>query len=145
MEIIPVNDSKIIEHAALLVEVFSQEPWLENWQLENAHDRLLCYKETPNFFGLSAIEQGELIGFLFGNYEPYQTSSQFIIKEMCVKTTKQRMGIGNKLVQQLNDYLKQNNVSSSYLLTRKGSPAELFYINNGYKLSESMGLYFKNE
>lgn len=142
MEIVQVNNSDIHSHADLLVDVFSQEPWSETWELENAHDRLLCYKNTPYFLGLSAIENGELIGFIFGNFEPYQKSSQFIIKEMCVKTENQRKGVGKKLICELNKLLKLNNVSASYLLTRKGSPAELFYLNSGYSLSESMGLYF---
>jgi len=142
MEIVQVKESDIDGHAALLVEVFSQEPWCESWVFENAHDRLLCYKKAPYFLGLSAIENGELIGFVFGNFEPYQKSSQFIIKEMCVKTKKQRTGVGKKLLSELNSLLKQSNASTSYLLTRKGGPAELFYLNSGYLLSESMGLYF---
>ncbi len=142
MEIVQVKEPDINNHAALLVEVFSQEPWCENWAIENAHDRLLCYKNAPYFLGLSAIENNELIGFMFGNFEPYQKSSQFIIKEMCVKNEKQRTGVGKKILNELNSLLKKNNSSTSYLLTRKGSPAELFYLDNGYLLSESMGLYF---
>lgn len=142
MEIVQVNQSNIESHAALLVEVFSQEPWCESWAFENAHDRLLCYKNAPYFLGLSVIENDELIGFMFGNFEPYQKSSQYIIKEMCVKTDKQRTGVGKKLLTELNSLLKQRNATASYLLTRKGSPAELFYLNSGYLLSESMGLYF---
>jgi len=142
MKIVQINNSEIYSHADLLVDVFSQEPWSETWELENAHNRLLCYKNAPYFLGLSAIKKGELIGFLFGNFEPYQKSSQFIIKEMCVKTEKQRTGVGKKLLSELNRLLKLNNASTSYLLTRKGSPAELFYLNSGYSLSESMGLYF---
>lgn len=142
MEIVQVNESDIDAHAALLVEVFSHEPWCENWAFENAHDRLLCYKNAPYFLGLSAIENGELTGFMFGNFEPYQKSSQFIIKEMCVKTKKQRTGIGKELLSELNCLLKQKNVSTSCLLTRKGSPAESFYLNSDYLLSESMGLFF---
>ena len=142
MKIVTLNDSEIESHVALIVDVFSQEPWSEIWELENAHDRLLCYKNAPNFLGLSAIVKGELIGFLFGNYEPYQKTSQFIIKEMCIKTERQRTGVGKKLINELHNILKLNNTSTSYLLTRKGSPAELFYLNSGYSLSENMGLYF---
>lgn len=142
MEIVQVNQSDIKSHAALLVEVFSQEPWCETWTLGNAPERLLCYKNAPHFLGLSAIKNDELIGFVFGNFEPYQKSSQFIIKEMCVKTDKQRTGVGKKLLAELNSLLRQRNVSISYLLTRKGSPAELFYLNSGYSLSEFMGIYF---
>ena len=142
MVIVSINNSEIDIHAALLVEVFSKEPWSEKWEFENAYDRLMCYKKAPYFLGLSAIEEGRLIGFMFGNFEPYQTSSHFIIKEMCVKTEKQRTGVGKRLISELNNHLKQKNATSSYLLTRKGSPAELFYLNSGYSLSESMGLYF---
>lgn len=142
MEIVQVKESTIDSHAALLVEVFSQEPWCESWAVENAHDRLLCYQNSPYFLGLSAIVNDELIGFLFGNFEPYQKSSQYIIKEMCVKTKNQRTGVGKKLLSELNSLLKKSNAATSYLLTRKGSPAESFYLNSGYLLSESMGLYF---
>ena len=94
MEIVSLDNSEIDSHAALLVEVFSQKTWSEEWELENSHDRLMCYKKAPYFLGLSAIEERELIGFMFGNFEAYQKSSHFIIKEMCVKTEKQRTGVG---------------------------------------------------
>lgn len=128
MEIASINNSEIDSHAALLVGVFSQEPCSEKWELKKAHDRLMCYQKAPYFSDLSAIEEGELTGFMFGNFEPYQKSSHFIIKEMCVKTERQRSGVGKKLLSELNNHLKQNNATSSYLLTRKGSPAELFYL-----------------
>ncbi|MBL1277545.1 MAG: GNAT family N-acetyltransferase [Ectothiorhodospiraceae bacterium] len=143
MEITQINGTKIDNHANLLVEVFSQAPWSESWEFKNAHDRLLCYKDAPYFLGLSAIHNNELIGFIFGNLEPYQKSSHFLLKEMCVKKENQRTGVGKKLINKLHQILKSREVDSVILLTRKKSPAEQFYMNKGYNLSETMGLYFK--
>jgi len=143
MKIILENSSELERHAALLVDVFSQKPWCEKWEVDHAYDRLVYYVNTPHFLGLSAIEDDELIGFLFGNFEPYQASSHFIIKEMCVKTDQQRKGIGKQLLSELYPHLKKNKAASCFLLTRRDSPAETFYLDNGYTLSESMRVYFK--
>ena len=141
MEIVNINQAEIRAHAELMTEVFGQEPWNEEWDIQDAHDRLLCYKNAPLFLGLSAIDHGELKGFVLGNFEPYQKSSHFHVKEMCVKKESQRQGVGKKLINSLHNILESKDVGSAILLTRKGSPAESFYFKCGYKLAESMGLY----
>jgi len=124
--------------------VFNQAPWSEDWRFENAHDRLLCYIDAPYFTGLSAFHNKELIGCIFGNLEPYQESSHFLLKEMCVKKQNQRTGVGKKLINELHMLLKSRKVNSVTVLTKKGIPAEKFYRSSGYHLSEAMGLYFKD-
>ena len=143
MRIIEIKKNNIQNHAKLFVETFTQEPWLEDWTIETAYSRLFCYQNTPNFIGLSVIKEDKLIGFIFGNIEPYQRSFHFLLKEMCVKVEYQREGIGKKLMLQLDKILKEKEVTSVILLTQKGSSAEKFYLNSGYSVAASMGLYFK--
>jgi GNAT superfamily N-acetyltransferase len=143
MKIIEINKDDIAKHAKLFIEVFRNPPWSESWEEEIAYNRLLCYQNTPNFIGLSAIEDDKLIGFIFGNIEPFQKTSHYVLKEMCVKEENQRMGVGKELIQKLHEVLRLHDVGSSILLTQRETPAEIFYSNNGYKLSSTMGLYIK--
>ena len=143
MTITEIKNSNIQTHAQLLVDTFTEEPWLEDWTIDIAHNRLLCYQNTSNFIGLSCLKNNELIAFIFGNIEPYQNSSHFLLKEMCVKKEFQGEGIGKKLIAKLHGKLKQEKVDSVILLTQKESLAEKFYMSSGYELADSMGLYFK--
>lgn len=143
MKITEIKNSNIQIHAQLLVDTFTEEPWLEDWTVETAYSRLICYQHTPNFIGLSCVKDDELIAFIFGNIEPYQKSFHFLLKEMCVKKKFQGEGIGKKLIENLHEKLKKEKVGSVILLTQKESLAEKFYMSSGYALADSMGLYFK--
>ena len=141
MNITEITSSDVEEFASLYASTFNLPPWNENWSVESAASRLICYRNTPNFVGFSARNDNELVGFIFGNYEPYQDESLFLLKEMCVHSNYQRSAIGTQLLNELHLRLSKERISTVNLLTRTGSSAESFYLKNGYYKSQSTRLY----
>ena len=141
MEITEITTKDIEEFAELYTLTFNHPPWSEDWSLESAIARLTCYRNTPNFIGVSAYSPDRLAGFIFGNCEPYQDNALYLLKEMCVHPEHQRSGVGTELLQSLHSILARKDISTVNLLTRSGGTAESFYLKNGYYKSSTMGLY----
>ncbi|PCJ57519.1 MAG: hypothetical protein COA79_15925 [Planctomycetota bacterium] len=141
MNIEEIVTENITEFAELFANTFSLPPWSEGWSIDSSSERLGCFRNTPNFIGLAAYEEKKLLGFIFGNYEPYLDYKLFNLKEMCVKLEYQRKSVGTKLLTKLHEILLLQNISRVNLLTRSDSMAENFYLKNGYYKSKVMGLY----
>lgn len=131
-------------HARLYTAVFNGEPWNERWRVANANERLSCYRRTPNFIGVEAKEGEVLHGFILGNYEPYQAGKVYVLKEMCVATQVQRKGVGAQMLDKLHSILRDNNIETVNLITRKDSDAESFYMKHGYAQAQRLGLYIRH-
>lgn len=138
MIIAEVETRQLNEFSALYVDVFNQPPWNEGWTVEAANERLGCYRETPNFVGISARMNGCLVGFIFGNFEPYQNECLFLLKEMCVSLACQRTGVGSAMLTRLHQVLESRGVTTVNLLTRIDTSAEQFYLKRGYYKSEKI-------
>ncbi|MCB1666400.1 MAG: GNAT family N-acetyltransferase [Pseudomonadales bacterium] len=141
MEITEILDSDVSIYAELYVHVFNSPPWKENWTLPSAIERLDFYRRTPGFIGFCVHERSSLVGFVLGNYEPYQQGKVYLLKEMCIAPERQRSGLGSSLLEKLHSALKERDICLINLITRIGHPAEGFYLKNNYLRVPSMGLY----
>ena len=131
-------------HARLYTTVFNGQPWNENWSVANASQRLNCYRSTPNFIGVEAHEGEALLGFIIGNFEPYQSGQVYVLKEMCVATQVQRKGVGAQMLGKLHAILQDSKIETVNLVTRKDSDAESFYMKHGYAQAQRVGLYIRH-
>lgn len=123
--------------ARLYLSVFNAPPWNDQWTLETAHRRLADTLNTPEALGLIALE-GELMGFCIGYSEQWFDGKYFHLKELCVRTDRQRTGIGTHLLHHLEQMLHEMQIARLYLLTMRGSPAEEFYAKRGYSTNTNM-------
>lgn len=89
-------------------------------------------------FGVSAIENEEIIGFIFGTRRAWWNGDEFFINEMCVDTDRQNKGIGKALLHHLREVMETEAVTAISLLTDRGIPAEAFYKRNGFKEIERL-------
>lgn len=120
--------------------VFNEPPWDDEWTVETARTRLVEIMETPGYRGYSAFLVEELVGLVLGNLEQWYTGQHFYLKEMCVRPSCQRRGIGTTMLEDLTEELRSEGVERVYLLTRQASPAREFYESNGFHLNERMGM-----
>lgn len=116
----------------LMINVFNNEPWNDNWTYEGAEKYLLDYIATPGFKGIVADEDNKIKGFIFGFRKRWWQADEFYINEMCVQISEQRNGIGTKLIKYLEDSLVAEGIENITLLTDRGIPAEEFYKKNGF-------------
>ena len=141
MDIVQVTAKDLEKCAELFAHVFSQPPWNESWTIAQAKERLSFFLKTPNFVGLAAYSSEEVVGFIYGNYEPFQDKRVYLLKEMSIHPNLQGKGIGSELIQELHVQLKKQKVSAIDLITAKDGKAANFYIKNGYSKSTEMGMY----
>jgi len=129
--------------ADLYVRVFNAEPWNDQWTLDTANNRLRDIFMTPNFVGISCIENGVLLGAAFGNCEHWYQGMHYNLREMFVAPEMQGKGIGSKLLKSMQEQIKDNNVNSIILFTSKGNETYAFYEKNGFTLLEGMAMMSK--
>lgn len=141
MDITPVTFEKLDPCAELFSEVFNLPPWNEGWSKSQALKRLEFYFNTPNFIGLCSLENNNVTGCIFGNFEPNQDNYLYFLKEMYIHPDSQRLGIGKKLIKQLNIELRERNIETLNLISKVGGKAESFYLNNGFYKSTALRLY----
>ena len=137
-----ITGNDIRSCADLFSHVFSAEPWNEPWTEEDSYKRLNHFFESKGFLGV-LLESDGLIGFALGNIEPFYFGDMFYLREMCVDTKKQSSGHGLKLLESLEQNLKNLNVNSIYLTTDIQTPASNFYQKHGFNFKETMGCYAK--
>ena len=137
MEIKLVEKNDLIKCTQNFIKVFNDEPWNDAWTLPKAQKYLLDFYHTPGFLGIVAIENEEVIGFIFGVHRTWWSGDEFYIHEMCVESQSQGKGIGKALLDYLIKSL-DNNTTNITLLTDRGIPAEAFYKKNGFKEIERL-------
>ncbi len=131
----PLTESHLNECAHLIVSAFNAEPWNENWTLDTARKTLDQTLEGPGFVGFVSVAD-EVTGFATGCPEQEDTQEVFYLETLCVKPDMQGRGVGSRLLEHLKGHLDKSGISTIYLITHKGTPAESFYKKNGYRVSE---------
>ena len=133
MEFKLLVEDDLIKCTETFIEVFNDEPWNDKWTFTKAKKYLLNFYETPGFLGVLAVENDEILGFIFGVNKVWWSGDEFFINEMCVKTKCQNKGIGRAMLNHLIKELRSSNISNIILLTDRGIPAEEFYKKNGFE------------
>ena len=129
--------------AKLYLTVFSKPPWKEHWDHNLACQRLEHIATCPGFYGISIWIESKLIGFCMGNIEPFNNTSFFYLKEVCVSHKYQNQGIGSIMLDRLVKDLQKEQVDSLYLITQRQDQLEHFYKKNGFKQDTKLCLFSK--
>ena len=129
--------------AKLYLNVFSTPPWKERWDHNLACQRLEHIANCQGFYGISIWIEKKLIGFCMGNIEPFNKTSYFYLKEVCVSNKYHNQGIGSIMLDRLVKDLQKAQVDSAYLITQRQDQLEHFYKKNGFKLDTNLLLFSK--
>lgn len=142
--IITIRDEHITECAKLYIRVFNDEPWNDKWSLEIAYKRLNDIYISPNFKGILYVENDEVKGAIFGNYEQFYEGIHYNLREMFISKELQGKGIGRKMLNELEEQLKEIGVTTIILFTSKGNKTNEFYFKNDFSEWESMAMMGKD-
>ena len=114
-------------------EVFTKEPWLDNWDDDNQLNEYLLDimgMRNPLIYGFYL--QQKLIGISIGYIKHWCSGTEYCIDEFCIITDKQRKGYGTVFIKQIEESLKQKNIHVIYLNTERNVPAYHFYKKVGF-------------
>ena len=129
MEIVysDVDHDHLAYCSELFVSTFKEPPWNEDWDIEDAFERLSAFLACPKTIAIKAEFKGRICGFLMGEIERWKKTNVYFLKEMCVTPSMQRQGIGKTMMAKLETMLKEKKVSRIYLITQRESVPSTFY------------------
>ena len=131
----PVRYGDLARLAASYMYTFNGAPWLDEWTVETAMQRLTELYHAPHFYGIAVFRNGEPIGALLGRSEHYFDRKAFQIVELWIEPEAQRQGIGQALL----DTLKADKPEERlYLITMKTDQTEGFYEKNGFVVQDGL-------
>ncbi len=130
--------------AELYLKVFSADPWYDDWlSLDQVRYYLRELIENPVFEGFVAYENTRVVAVCLGHRRSWWMGKELFIDEFYVENERQGNGIGSKLLNYVNEYLKKEDYGRLVLLTNKGIPAQEFYMKNGFYNNEQRTVMFK--
>ncbi|AOR23034.1 GNAT family N-acetyltransferase [Clostridium taeniosporum] len=142
MEILKINESDIKECAKIFIEAFNEEPWNDKWTIENAYRRLQDIYKSPNFVGIKYVENNKIYGALFGNCEEWFKGRHFNIKEVFVSKKIQGKSIGSKLIEGIQNEVKNLGVDFMFLSTQSNN-LKKFYLKHNFEETNSLCIMSK--
>lgn len=142
----PIKSIDILETCAgILVEAYNAEPWNDAWTQEIALEKLSIFYHTPQFIGWTASINGEVVGSCVGNIEPYFTGNYYYLKDMFVKPSFQKRGVGNLLMDAIKKHLDTINVNMIILFTGNQHFPFRFYQKSGFSEMDGMRMMILNK
>ena len=66
MEFKKFTENDLVKCTKTFIEIFNDEPWNDKWTVERAEHYLSDYYHTPGFTGVLAMEENEIVGFIYG-------------------------------------------------------------------------------
>ena len=130
MLIEPMTRDRMEAYVRVFIQAFGGEPWNEPWTPEQAEGRLARFMDSASYYGLAAEADGEIVGFILGQFEQYYDGLRFYIQEFCCAAP--GGGVGTKLLAELERALKEEGVVRTYLMTIHGDSTEGYYQRRGY-------------
>lgn len=132
-------ETKDLEQCAKIFrEAFSEEDWGCVWTQQRAELYLSDYAANPKFVGFVSEDNGVIDGAIFACKKVSWNNDEIYVDELIVDPQKQRSGIGQKLVDAIKDYSKENGLAGLVLYTHEQAPAKRFYEKNGFQISEGV-------
>ncbi len=133
MHITEFSTNMIDECTDLFLNVFTREPWHDQWASpQDAKKYLESHYAFNSFLGYVAVYDHRIVGASFGFIKPWQRGLEYYINEFFVDTAVQGKGIGTLLLKQIAADIKGKNMNAIILTTQKAFPAYGFYVKNGF-------------
>ena len=132
-----IDDKEEIK--AVFVDVFTKEPWCDDWSDKEQLDLYICDLVGQSYsltYGLYD-DEGELIGISLGYIKHWYSGTEYIINELCIKSERQGVGAGTFFISEIEKAIKAFGLKQIFLLTDSNVPAYEFYRKNGFTGSET--------
>jgi aminoglycoside 6'-N-acetyltransferase I len=138
------NWGDLDECAELFKNVFSADPWFDEWvSMDQSRNYLKELVENPVFEGFLMCEDSKIVAVCLGHRRSWWMGKEFFVDEFFVENGRQGNGIGTRAVDLLVKTLQEDEYTRLTLLTNKNIPAETFYLKNGFYNNEKRTVMVK--
>lgn len=142
MELIKWNVSNKKEIKNFFKDVFTKEPWNDDWSHDEQLDNyIIDLIGNKNSLTLAYFDDDKLVALAMGHIKHWYSATEYYIDELCVKP--QHQGIGGKFIDAIEEYLVKHNIKVIFLLTEKNVPAYNFYKKHKFKELENNVAFVK--
>ena len=144
MELIKLDLSNKNEVKDFFREVFTKDPWNDDWSDEEQLDNYIVdLMGNHNSLTLAYFDDDKLAALAVGHIKHWYSATEYYIDELCVKTELQGQGIGGNFVNAVEEYLLKQGIKAIFLLTDKDVPAYDFYKKHGFEEHENNVAFVK--
>ncbi len=119
---------------ALFKDVFTKEPWLDQWDDDNQLDAYIkdLVMNSNSLTLMLVDDHGKIVAGSMGYTFHWWQGSDYYIKEFFVDHNRQGEGLGGQFINMIEEYLKDHNLKAMWLMTERNYPAYDFYKKNGF-------------
>jgi GNAT superfamily N-acetyltransferase len=125
-----------IRHFSLLFQrIFSQPPWNETWSIAFIHDLAWKIMRRPGYIGTVAEYESRPVGYAIGYELPRVPfiPGFFYLDHLFVDEEYRGIGVGGGLLAKMALLAGIRRMGTMLLMTKKNSPAEALYLDEGFK------------
>jgi len=122
-------------YCALFQRIFAQPPWNETWTLNRIDVEVKKIMSKEGFVGIVAEYESQPVGYLTGYRLPIPPiiPPLYYLDQLFVDDRYHDLGIGKSLLAKMVCLGNTRRDYGIVLLTKAHSPAERFYLGNGFK------------
>lgn len=122
---------------ALILAIFSQEPWNDSWDEEQLNQYVFELMGNANSAAFGWYEDDEFIGLALGRIKHWHTGTEYWIDEFGILPSWQGQGKGTEFLQEIKKQLVIRNIQAIVLQTDRTVPAYSFYRKRGFSPIEN--------
>ena len=138
-------ESFLPEMAELYSSAFKGEPWNDEWsdtfQLNEYVKEISGGYRALNY-GL--LIDGKLAAMSLGMMRHWWEGTNYNIEEFCVSPEMQGQGVGSRLMQLVENDIREKGLAGIFLQTDNDKPSYRFYMKNGFKELNSHVSFYKS-
>ncbi len=127
-----VKRSEIVKIVPLFINSFSESPYSENWESDQAMKRLTKAFMAGREFCLLAEENGRIVGFAFSRVQAWDDGLHVFIEDFAVDPKYRNKGIGSMLVGKIEELARAKGFTAINLTANFKSDAMSFWKKQGY-------------
>lgn len=129
MQIVNCKDENIMDCAKLLVQVYAEPEYKEDWNEINAHRYLKRFFDIEPSRCFMAIENNIVVGGIFAYSYPWHSETLVYIQELFVDSNQRKKGIAKHLLESVCN----NENTKIWLVANENTGASGFYKKLGFK------------
>lgn len=123
----------------LFMDTFARPPWNDKYESrQQVVDFFENYLGDSYFMGYALEQDGALVGLCIGAKKPYIKGMEYYIDQLCIAHACQGQGLGGKFMAAIEADTKKKGLKAIILNTERGTPAEGFYLKNGFEVLEEV-------
>lgn len=141
MKVIKYEPRYFDEIVQLYVQVFSQAPWSETFDVTRVAAMLRKHVANNYFMGYLGIENEHVIAVSYGFIKPWYEGFEYYIEEFFIAPNYQQQGLGQQLINEIQSALVKQDIHSMMLMTRPHSGAQKFYEKTGFQQLTDLAVF----